>query len=414
MIYSAHERAILIRTISKAIQRFASEPDEGQETRSEKNAILLVASSCCIAGLGWAAMYGVVYGFALITALPIFFVLVVGASILLSHLTRKHQIAVYAQISGIMVFTTAIQWSIGGIFDSGIVLIWAFTGPLVALMFLSFRSAGIWFTLYVLIILATVVLDGYFSSQADPSSDALRRFYFTLNLGIAFLVVFVFAGYFVTSTLRERALANQLLLSVLPATIAERLKRGSGLVADSYASASVLFADGVGSTPFFAQLEPTEVVDWLNEVFTAFDEVVERHGLEKLRTIGDGYMVGSGVPVAREDHASALVACALELIQASEQVSARNGLRLDFRFGINSGPVVAGVVGTSTFHYDLWGDAVNVASRMESTGEVGKVHISQSTFDLVEAEFTCAPRGAIEVKGKGEMQTWFVESLRQA
>ncbi|MDA0797552.1 MAG: adenylate/guanylate cyclase domain-containing protein [Chloroflexi bacterium] len=358
-------------------------------------------------------MYAVVYGFSLVTALPLFFVLVVGASILLSHLTRKHKIAVYAQISSIMLVTAAIQWTIGGMFDSRVVLLWAFIGPLVALMFLSFRAAGFWIIVYLLLVISTVLFDGYLSSQADPSSDALRRFYFGLNLGIASLVVFAFAGYFVTSTLRERALANQLLLSVLPPSIAERLKRDSGLVADSYASASILFADGVGSTPLFAQFQPTEVVDWLNEVFTSFDEVVERHGLEKLRTIGDGYMVGSGVPVAREDHAPALVACALDLIQASANIPARNGQRLEFRFGINSGPVVAGIVGTSKFHYDLWGDAVNVASRMESTGEVGKVHISQSTFDLVEADFTCTSRGVIPVKGKGEMQTWFVEGRRQ-
>lgn len=403
----------MIAMISGAIQSFAFEAGEGQEARSEKNAILLVASSCCVAGLGWAAMYAVVYGFSLVTALPLFFVLVVGASILLSHLTRKHKIAVYAQISSIMLVTAAIQWTIGGMFDSGVVLLWAFIGPLVALMFLSFRAAGFWIIVYLLLVIATVVFDGYLSSPADPSSDALRRFYFGLNLGVASLVVFAFAGYFVTSTLRERALANQLLLSVLPPSIAERLKRDSGLVADSYASASILFADGVGSTPLFAQFQPTEVVDWLNEVFTSFDEVVERHGLEKLRTIGDGYMVGSGVPVAREDHAPALVACALDLIQASANIPARNGQRLEFRFGINSGPVVAGIVGTSKFHYDLWGDAVNVASRMESTGEVGKVHISQSTFDLVEADFTCISRGVIPVKGKGEMQTWFVEGRRQ-
>jgi len=390
----------LIAMISRAIQTFAFEAGEGQEARSEKNAILLVASSCCVAGLGWAAMYAVVYGFSLVTALPLFFVLVVGASILLSHLTRKHKIAVYAQISSIMLVTAAIQWTIGGMFDSGVVLLWAFIGPLVALMFLSFRAAGFWIIVYLLLVISTVLFDGYLSSQADPSSDALRRFYFGLNLGVASLVVFAFAGYFVTSTLRERALANQLLLSVLPPTIAERLKRDSGLVADSYASASILFADGVGSTPLFAQFQPTEVV--------------ERHGLKKLRTIGDGYMVGSGVPVARDDHAKALVACALDLIQASAHIPARNGQRLEFRFGINSGPVVAGIVGTSKFHYDLWGDAVNVASRMESTGDVGKVHISQSTFALVEADFTCTSRGVIPVKGKGEMQTWFVEGRRQA
>lgn len=354
-------------------------------------------------------MYGVIYGATFVTALPALFTVFVGSSILVSHLFKAHKIAVFAQINAIIWITTAIQWSIGGVFDSGIVLIWAFIGPLVALMFLSFRAALFWFAIFLLIVAATVVFDDYWASRVDATSDVLRSFYFGLNMGVASAVVFAFAGYYVKSTVRERAVANSLLLNVLPATIAERLKRREPLIADEFEGVSVLFVDAVDSTPTFADLAPAEVVDWLNVVFTTFDEVVERHGLEKLRTIGDGYMVGSGVPEKREDHAGALVACALDLIGALDHIPPKNGKRLKFRFGINSGPVVAGVVGTSKFHYDLWGDAVNVASRMESTGEPGRIHISDATYELIKDRFACERRGAIEVKGKGEMMTWFVD-----
>jgi class 3 adenylate cyclase len=279
-------------------------------------------------------------------------------------------------------------------------------------MFLSTKQSLGWFALYVIILLVTVAFDGPLAARGMHTGDQLRRFFVLMNLGVSAAVLFFFTGYIFRSMVRKRTAANRLLLNVLPAQIAERLKRREGIIADQYHSMSILFADAVDSTPIFADLEPTEVVEWLNEVFTAFDEVVERHGLEKLRTIGDGYMVGSGVPEPREDHALALVACALDLIGTLDGIAPRNGRRMSFRFGINSGPAVAGIIGTPKFHYDVWGDAVNVASRMESTGEAGRIHLSEATFEAVGERFDCIPRGTIEVKGKGQMRTWFVEGRR--
>jgi guanylate cyclase len=186
------------------------------------------------------------------------------------------------------------------------------------------------------------------------------------------------------------------------------LKAGQGTIARYYESASVLFADVVGSTPLFTDLEPAEAVAWLNEVFTMFDRLVENRGLEKIRTIGDNYMVAAGVPVPRVDHAQALAHLALDMLDGLSVLPARNGRRLAFRIGINSGPLVAGVIGQSKFHYDVYGDTVNTASRMESQGEPGAVHISETTYELIKEEFDCNPRGEIEVKGKGGMTTWFL------
>ena len=161
-----------------------------------------------------------------------------------------------------------------------------------------------------------------------------------------------------------------------------------------------MFADVVGSTPLFSDLSPQQVVEWLNEVFSTLDEVVDRHGLEKIRTMGDGYMVGAGLPVRRPDHATALVNCAIEMIEKLDLLPQRHGGYMDFRFGINSGPVVAGVIGKSKFHYDLWGDTVNVASRMESNSETGRIHISENTYHLVKDAIACTPRGGSTSKAK--------------
>src|SRR5690606_5045740 len=149
-------------------------------------------------------------------------------------------------------------------------------------------------------------------------------------------------------------------------------------------------------------------VDWLHEVFTLFDRLVEKHEVEKIRTIGDNYMVVSGAPTPRPNHAQRLAALALDMVEGLNELPDRSGKRLAFRLGINSGPMVAGVIGQTKFHYDVWGDTVNTASRMESHGEAGKVHITRSTYELLKDEFECVYRGQIPVKGKGDMDTWYV------
>ena len=155
-------------------------------------------------------------------------------------------------------------------------------------------------------------------------------------------------------------------------------------------------------------MPPEDVVDWLNEAFTMFDRLVERYGVEKIRTIGDNYMIASGVPTPRDDHAIALASLALDIVHGLDELPARNGKRLSFRLGMHSGPIVAGVIGRTKFQYDLWGDTVNVAARMESHGEAGKVHVSAATHALVEGAFDCEYRGRIPIKGKEDMETWFL------
>jgi class 3 adenylate cyclase/sensor domain CHASE-containing protein len=212
---------------------------------------------------------------------------------------------------------------------------------------------------------------------------------------------------------RERRQSERLLLNVLPREIAQRLKREPGTIADGYGEASVLFADLVGFTKLSAAVEPAELVGLLNGIFSHFDALADRFGVEKIKTIGDAYMTVAGLPKPRHDHARAAVEMAIAMIDASQRFNHEAALPsglppLSARIGVHSGPVVAGVIGTRKFSYDLWGDTVNVASRMESTGVAGRVQVSAATWQRIHANFEGEARGAIAVKGKGEMQTWLV------
>jgi adenylate cyclase len=201
-------------------------------------------------------------------------------------------------------------------------------------------------------------------------------------------------------------------LNILPQSIAERLKTATQMIADHFDATTILFADVVDFTPLSERLPAAEVVGMLDQLFSRFDALVERHGLEKVKTVGDCYMAAAGVPDSRPDHAreAALLALDMRDVVATSAVAAWPGLEL--RIGINSGPVVAGVIGTKRFLYDLWGDAVNTASRMESHGTPGEIQITRATYDLLKDEFVCRRRGTVLIKGKGQMETWYLVGPR--
>lgn len=209
---------------------------------------------------------------------------------------------------------------------------------------------------------------------------------------------------------REHERADNLLKNILPDPIALRLKDGEHLIADNHADVSVIFADIVNFTEASAKLRPAELVETLNIVFTEFDLLAERHGAEKIKTIGDAYMAVIGVPKDCDNHAVVAVELALDMLSTARRVSAQTHFPIDLRIGINSGPVVAGVIGKNKFAYDLWGDAVNVAARMESHSAPGTILITQPTRELVANCFSVSDAGMRDVKGKGEMQVWNVST----
>ena len=208
--------------------------------------------------------------------------------------------------------------------------------------------------------------------------------------------------------IQEQEKSELLLLNILPLPISERLKDGEDRCADSHSNVSVLFADLVGFTKMSQGMTARQLVEVLHALFSEFDQLVGEAGLEKIKTIGDCYMLVGGLPEARDDHASAVVATGLSMVEAMTRFNQIHQSDLNMRIGIHSGPVVAGVIGKHKFTYDLWGNTVNVASRMESSGTPGKVHISAQTAELLDSSFLLESRGLIEAKGLGEVATYYV------
>jgi adenylate cyclase len=212
----------------------------------------------------------------------------------------------------------------------------------------------------------------------------------------------------------QRDQADKLLYNILPERIAEKLKQSNETIAEEFHSTSVLFADIVNFTPISARFAPYEVVDMLNELFSRFDELVDKYRVEKIQVAGDAYMVAAGVPIARPDHATVLAQLALDMLDLVEREEFLGGKHpIDLRIGLNSGSLIGGVIGRKKYFYALWGDMVNVASRMQSHGESGKIQITRDTYELVKDDFECEYIGEITVKGKGKMEAWHLTARKE-
>jgi len=295
---------------------------------------------------------------------------------------------------------------LGGLVPSDLVILWGSLVVIGSLIVLTPKAAFLWFLAYGLTLVLAVVLperiEPLYVVEGSPAGIAG---------GIVGVLVFLFAAmaYFVRQRDRFQHESDDLLHNILPDEIARRLKSDRSMIADDYGSASVLFADVVGFTPMSAAMSPAELVGLLNAVFTTFDGFVEELGLEKIKTVGDEYMVAAGVPRERPDHAHAIAELALRIRDHTES-NRFDGHEISLRIGINSGPVVAGIVGTHKFAYDLWGDVVNTASRMESEGQPGSIQLTSATYELIRDAFVCEPRGVVPVKGKGDMTTYTLVS----
>jgi len=294
--------------------------------------------------------------------------------------------------------------ALGGLAASGFHILWAFVSVMVALIALSRRAAAVWFGVYSVAVGITVVGGSWLDTGERPESLAVDT---TTNVAGASLLIFLVMVYFVTQREIFQRQSDDLLNNILPASIAEKLKVESSVIADRYEMATVLFADVVGFTPMTAEMDADELVGLLDDIFTTLDTIAAEMGLEKIKTVGDEYMVAAGVPEVRADHAHAMAEFAL----ATRDIVAERdfgGHRIELRIGMHSGPVVAGIIGQVKFSYDLWGDTVNTASRLETFGVPGEIHISWETRDLIADRFECEPRGLVALKGKGETETWFL------
>jgi adenylate cyclase len=392
-----------------SISRIGSDQNDDDDIRLQKSLLVVCAFPFMVAGVAW----GLIYVFSnepLAGAIPLSYSFISLLSIINFGRTRQYRFFRFSQLALILMLPFFLMVALGGFINSSAVILWSLISPLGALLFDETRHAPRWFLAFAILVVLSGFLQPYVRF-ANNLPSVLVVFFFVINLLGVGSLVFMMVFYFVGQKNIFQQKSETLLLNILPKEIAAILKNESRTIADHYDEASVLFADMVGFTPLSAQLPPVEMVELLNEVFSFFDSLLDNYGVEKIRTIGDSYMVAAGVPRGRPDHAQALAHMALEM---RDHISTHtfNGQRLSFRIGINSGTMIAGVIGRRKFVYDVWGDAVNVASRMESHGLGGAVQITQATYELIKDEFVCEPRGTVNVKGKGEMEVWLVMSAK--
>jgi adenylate cyclase len=398
------------------LARIGADPQDDDDTRASKALLVLISVLILPVALLWAVLY-------LALGSPVGWVPLVYFAVLLAAIvvfSRTHDFARFLLVGqvAILLAPTLSMIPLGGFLDSGGVGLWGILAPLGALVFSDVRTAARWYVAYLVVFLGSGIA-GELLGGSPGVPEWFTTTMLALNVAVGGTIVFTLLAVFAAqrrnalAALRdEQAKSESLLLNILPRSIADKLKAETQTIADQFSSASILFADVVDFTPLAERLPPAEVVGVLDHLFSHFDVLADRHGLEKIKTIGDCYMVAAGVPSPRPDHAQALALMALDMQAAMRSEDEVGHLGLGLRVGINSGPVVAGVIGRKRFLYDLWGDAVNTASRMESHGTSGRIQITKATKELVEDEFVCEPRGTIPIKGKGEMEAWYLVGRR--
>jgi adenylate cyclase len=383
----------------------------GSESEDDRVArIALVASSLAIAALStvwYVSLFAL--GRPVSAAIPLTYQLVTIVGVVRVGQTKRFDVFRRRQIAMILILPAALQWTLGGFVSSGAVLLWG-SGAAVGAQIFSPRPWR-WLFAYGVMIAFSAAIDPWLRDSVEQLPGAASVALFSINLlGVVIVIVVVVRSFILqrdkarTELETERARSEMLLLNVLPESIAARLKSGESTIADGADAVTVLFADIVDFTPKAAVLAPDDVVTLLNDVFTCFDALCAEYDLEKIKTVGDAYMVVAGVPRARDDHAAVIVEFGERALQAVAALSHD----IEVRIGVDTGPVVAGVIGASKFSYDLWGDTVNTASRMEAHGLPGRIHVTGRVCDAVREHYRCESRGVIDIKGKGPMETFLV------
>lgn len=399
-------RALLAHRLRQVLEIGCLPSDTDQE-RVKKEVFVVMNLGGALAGVLWAVMYTGL-GKPASGLIPLVQSVVVAVVLARFVMTKRLGLLPLPFLGSGILLPLWLQLSLGGYVHGSAVVMWAFMAPLFSLLIRPARETGFWLAAFVSDLVLAALLDASVARNVQPLPNVAILTLFALNLAGTGQLTFLVISYFRGQRDAAEGRSERLLLNVLPAAIAARLKRGEEPIADHHDDITVLFADLAGFTIRSAHETPAETVAVLNEVFSVFDGLVSRYGLEKIRTIGDSYMVAAGVPVARPDHARAICAMALDLRREVARLNLEHNWDLSFRIGINSGPAVAGIVGREKFHYDLWGDTVNVASRMESHGLPDQIQVTEAVYERLKDDFVFERRGLVEVKGKGATLTYFL------
>jgi guanylate cyclase len=383
-----------------------ADPRDTADERFQKRLLVGVALLILPVGFLWGCLYWAVgeHGVALT---PWAYVTGSASSLVVFARTRDFAFLRTAQLALILVLPALGTIMLGGLRESSGVILWSLLAPLGAVAFDRPGRAWPWFAAFVATVLLALVLSEVVRPDGADLPEGFVRTFDVLNIVVVSFVAMLLLVTFARGRDVAQARVEALLLNVLPADVAQRLQSDPQSIADHFDDVSILFADVVDFTPLSSRLDAREVVGLLDTLFTSFDELVDRYDVEKIKTIGDCYMVAAGVPRRRPDHAHALAGLALEMREcAKDCLPDGAGRDLRLRIGISSGPVVAGVIGRRRFLYDLWGDTVNMASRMESHGTPDAIQITRSTWELLRDDFVAEPLGLVDVKGRGAVETW--------
>ena len=419
-----------------ALGDIGARPSDTKDERLRHGSLILASLLIVLLSFVWVVTY-LFYGHPVAAAIPGTYQVLTVAGLLVLARTRRFAVFRTTQFLAFLVLPGLLQISLGGFVASSGMVLWVAFTPLAslarggvdhlvinggdgtaqaALAMLGVRRALAWLTACFVWLVLLAILDSGLAAHPAQLPDAFVVTFFVLNVMGVTVSAFVMLGYFVEQRERARAAlelererSERLLLNVLPSAIARRLKEKDDVIAEHYDDVSVLFADLADFTEHAMVLPAVELVALLDRIFTAFDEVADAYGVEKIKTIGDAYMVAGGLPEPRPDHLQAIALTALAMREELERVAHETGHSwLAVRIGIDSGPAVAGVIGRRKFIYDLWGDTVNTASRMESHGLTGEIQVTERVAAALREQFVIRPRGTVAVKGKGLMQTFLL------
>ena len=393
------------RLVDRA-RAIGADPADSTDQRFRKRLLVGVAILILPIAFVWGCLYWVI-GEHAVALTPWAYLTGSALSLIVFARTRNFAVLRTAQLLLILVVPALGMIMLGGLEESSSVILWSLLAPLGAVAFDRPARAWPWFAAFVATMVLALALSEVVRPEGADLPSAFVRTFDVLNIIFVSFVAMLLLVTFARGRDAAQARVEALLLNVLPSEIAERLQSDSSSIADHFEDTSILFADVVDFTPLASRLDAREVVELLDRLFTSFDGLVDGYEVEKIKTIGDCYMVAAGVPRPRSDHAQALARVALEMRECARTcLPEPNGHDLRLRIGISSGPVVAGVIGRRRFLYDLWGDTVNMASRMESHGTPDGIQITRSTWELLRDDFVTESCGVVDVKGKGEVETW--------
>ncbi|SOC51843.1 adenylate/guanylate cyclase domain-containing protein [Ornithinimicrobium cerasi] len=409
-------RERVVELVSR-LSELGARPEDTRDERLRAGTLILASVLIAVLSVVWVSTY-LVFGYPRSAAIPALYQVVTVAGLVVLTRTRRFAVFRTTQLVTMLVLPALLQVSLGGFVASSGMVLWGLFVPLAALALVGVRHSLVWLVAFLAELALLAALDPFFLGYAAQLPRSLVVWFFVLNVLGVTLSAYVMLAYFVEQRARahralevERERSERLLLNVLPQPIADRLKGGTGVIAERHESATVLFADLVGFTEYALVMAPEDLVALLDRIFTQFDRRAGEEGLEKIKTIGDAYMVAGGVPEARSGHVAAVARMALAMRSDIATLCAETGETwLQVRIGIDTGPVVAGVIGRRKFAYDLWGDTVNTASRMQSSALPGDIQVTSRVAAALDDSFIVQSRGTSQVRGKGPMETFLLLS----